>query len=254
MEDYPIEAIRNFCIIAHIDHGKSTLADRLLELTGAISTQSKNQQVLDKLEVERQRGITVKAQTASIFYTHENRPYCLNLIDTPGHVDFSYEVSRSLSACQGALLLVDAVQGIQAQTVANYWLAKQEELTILPIMNKIDSKDADVHGVLAQLESTLQFESTMVKLISAKMGTHVDELLPAIIQSLPPPPGSRTKPTRLLLFDSWYDTYRGVICLFSVIDGSIEKGQKLVSMATKRSYEILDMGILCPEEHPCPYL
>lgn len=186
MSKFPVDRIRNFCIIAHIDHGKSTLADRLLEMTGAIAKTEKNKQVLDKLQVERERGITVKAQTASLFYSHEGQQYLLNLIDTPGHVDFSYEVSRSLSACQGVLLIVDANQGIQAQTVANFYLAFEAQLTIIPVINKIDLKNADPERVESQIEKVLDIPSEECIRISAKLGTNVEKVLQAVVERIPP--------------------------------------------------------------------
>ncbi|KXN73890.1 gtp-binding protein lepa [Conidiobolus coronatus NRRL 28638] len=241
------DKIRNFSIIAHIDHGKSTLADRLLELTGAIAVRGAgNKQVLDKLKVEKERGITVKAQTASLFYTYKGEKYLLNLIDTPGHVDFSYEVSRSLSACQGTLLLVDAVQGVQAQTVANFYLAFGEGIKILPVINKIDLPGADVENVKNQLVSSLELEPEGACCISAKTGLNVNQLLDRIVEEIPPPSGDVNAPLKALLFDSWYDNYQGVICMVAVIDGQVKKGDKILSMQTGLKYEALDVGILHP--------
>ncbi len=241
------EHIRNFSIIAHIDHGKSTLADRLLEQTGTISTRQKVAQFLDKLQVEKERGITVKAQTASLFYNHNGVTYLLNLIDTPGHVDFSYEVSRSLYACQGALLLVDAAQGIQAQTLANFYLAFEQNLTIIPIINKIDMANADPQRVMGQLEKILDIPAEEILLASAKTGIGVDRILPTVIERIAAPNGSATKPFRALLFDSWFDEYRGVICLIEIIDGSIKFGDTIMSAHTGQTYEILELGIMHPE-------
>lgn len=239
--------IRNFSIIAHIDHGKSTLADRLLELTGTISKRHKAEQFLDKLQVEKERGITVKAQTASLFYEHNGEQYLLNLIDTPGHVDFSYEVSRSLQACKGALLVVDAAQGIQAQTMANFYLAFEQDLSIIPVVNKIDMANADPDRVIAQMEKAFDIDPSQVILTSAKTGVGINELLPAVIEHVLPPSGDSDKPFRALLFDSWFDEYRGVICLVEVIDGQIQKGETIESAHTNQTYEVLDIGLMYPE-------
>jgi elongation factor 4 len=247
MKEFTPARIRNFSIIAHVDHGKSTLADRLLEQTGTISKRNKNEQFLDKLQVEKERGITVKAQTASLFYEYNGVTYLLNLIDTPGHVDFSYEVSRSLYACQGALLLVDAAQGVQAQTMANFYLAFEQELTIIPVINKIDMANADPERVIHEMETVFDTQEEEVLKISAKTGLGVDQILPSIIDRIPPPKGSPEKPFRALLFDSWFDEYRGVICLIEIIDGKIKKGDKIVATSTEQSYEILDIGLMYPE-------
>lgn len=246
----PTTRIRNFSIIAHIDHGKSTLADRLLEITGTISTRHKNEQVLDKLKVERERGITVKAQTASIFCTQPgegNTPYLLNLIDTPGHVDFSYEVSRSLSACQGALMLVDATQGIQAQTMANFYLAFEQNLTIIPVINKIDMAHADPDRVKKELEHAFDIDPSTVLLCSAKNGIGLEEIIATVIERIPHPTGSADAPFKALLFDSWFDTYQGVICLIEVIDGQVKKGDSITFAHTKETYEVLNIGIMNPD-------
>ncbi len=247
IKDFPLEHIRNFSIIAHIDHGKSTLADRLLELAGTISTRHKQDQVLDKLQVERERGITVKAQTASLFYEYNGIIYLLNLIDTPGHVDFSYEVSRSLYACQGAVLLVDAVQGVQAQTMANFFLAFDQDLVIIPAINKIDMTNADPDRVAKEMEKAFDIKKHETLLISAKVGLGIDKLFEAIITRIKSPQGSIDKPFKGLLFDSWFDEYRGVICLIEVIDGSIKKGDKVTAAHTGQSYEVLDIGLMYPE-------
>lgn len=239
--------IRNFSIVAHIDHGKSTLADRLLEITGTISTRNKNEQVLDKLQVEKERGITVKAQTASLFFEYKGETYLLNLIDTPGHVDFSYEVSRSLYACQGALLLVDAVQGVQAQTMANFYLAFNQDLAIIPVINKIDMINADVKRVSKEMNKVFDINPEEILLISAKNGTGIDRLLEVIVDRIPAPTGSEEKPFRALLFDSWFDEYRGVVCLIEVVDGNLKKGDIIVSANSDQSYEVLDIGLMYPE-------
>lgn len=247
LSTYDSRHIRNFSIIAHIDHGKSTLADRLLELTGTISTRQKNEQVLDKLQVEKERGITVKAQTATLFYTYKGQKYVLNLIDTPGHVDFNYEVSRSLYACQGAVLLVDAAQGIQAQTMANFYLAFEQDLVIIPAINKIDMQNADPERVTNEMEHALGVNPAEVLRISAKAGIGLEALLGAIVDRIPAPKGSADKPLKALLFDSWFDEYRGVVCLVEVIDGKLKKGDSITSAHTLEDYEILDIGIMYPE-------
>ncbi|KAJ4973045.1 hypothetical protein NE237_006219 [Protea cynaroides] len=258
LSQYPTERIRNFSIIAHVDHGKSTLADRLLELTGTIKRGHGQPQYLDKLQVERERGITVKAQTATMFYKHnfqcplntegqDSPGFLLNLIDTPGHVDFSYEVSRSLAACQGALLVVDAAQGVQAQTVANFYLAFESNLTIIPVINKIDQPTADPDRIKAQLKSMFDLDPEDALLTSAKTGQGLEYVLPAVIERIPPPPGKSSLPLRMLLLDSYYDEYKGVICHVAVADGSLSKGDKISSVATGQAYEVLDVGIMHPE-------
>ncbi|KAJ2701637.1 Translation factor guf1 mitochondrial [Coemansia sp. IMI 209128] len=250
----PPERIRNFSIIAHIDHGKSTLADRLLELTGVISKTGKNKQVLDKLKVERERGITVKAQSVSMFYEHKGQRYLMNLIDTPGHVDFSYEVSRSLAACQGTILLVDAAQGIQAQTVANFYLAFGEGLSVIPMLNKVDLPTAEPERAAKQIESAFEIEADRILKISAKTGLGVEQVLPAVIEQTPPPSGSEDKPFKALLFDTWYDTYVGVVCLMAVKDGSIRRGDKIVSSHSGTKYEVMEVGVMHPEQTPTTQL
>uniref|UniRef100_A0A3P8Z3E2 Tr-type G domain-containing protein n=1 Tax=Esox lucius TaxID=8010 RepID=A0A3P8Z3E2_ESOLU len=250
MSKFPVERIRNFSIIAHIDHGKSTLADRLLEITGAITKTQKNKQVLDKLQVERERGITVKAQTASLFYEYENQTYLLNLIDTPGHVDFSYEVSRSISACQGVLLIVDANQGIQAQTVANFYLAFEAQLTIIPVINKIDLKNADPERVENQIEKVFDIPKEECIRISAKLGTNVDQVLQEVVKRLPPPTFNREDPFKALVFDSNFDQYRGVIANVALFGGCLSKGDRIVSAHLGKSYEVNELGLLKPEELP----
>ncbi|XP_064985623.1 translation factor GUF1 homolog, mitochondrial-like isoform X1 [Musa acuminata AAA Group] len=261
LSQYSPEKIRNFSIIAHVDHGKSTLADRLLELTQTIKRGHGQAQYLDKLQVERERGITVKAQTAAMFHRHsfghpdacdsQTAPcFLLNLIDTPGHVDFSYEVSRSLAACQGALLVVDAAQGIQAQTVANFYLAFESNLSIIPVINKIDQPTADPDRVKAQLKSLFDLDPKDVLLTSAKTGQGLEQVLPAVIERIPPPPGKCDSPLRMLLLDSYYYEYKGVICHVAVVDGTLRKGDKIASTATGQSYEVIDVGIMHPELTP----
>ncbi|KAJ1257947.1 hypothetical protein BS78_10G035700 [Paspalum vaginatum] len=254
---YPPERVRNFSIIAHVDHGKSTLADRLLELTGTIQKGHGQPQYLDKLQVERERGITVKAQTATMFYRHTTASqdsdaprYLLNLIDTPGHVDFSYEVSRSLAACQGALLVVDAAQGVQAQTIANFYLAFESNLSIIPVINKIDQPTADPDNVKEQLKRLFDIDPSEALLTSAKTGKGLEQVLPAVIDRIPSPPGKCDSPVRMLLLDSYYDEYKGVICHVAVVDGALRKGDKIASAATGRAYEVLDVGIMHPELTP----
>ncbi len=250
LKKFPPDRIRNFSIIAHIDHGKSTLSDRLLEFTGTISGRMKREQFMDKLQVERERGITVKAQTASMFFEHEGKQYLLNFVDTPGHVDFSYEVSRSLYACQGALLLVDAAQGVQAQTMANFYLAFDQDLTIIPIINKIDLAAADTARVTRELHSLFDFQPDEIIAASAKTGIGTKDILDAIITRIPAPKYSRDKPLKALLFDSWFDEYRGVICLIAIHNGILKKGD-LVSLAQAgTSYEILELGLMHPEPTP----
>ncbi|XP_071486111.1 translation factor Guf1, mitochondrial-like [Diadema antillarum] len=247
MSCFPVSNIRNFSIIAHVDHGKSTLADRLLELTGTISRNSDNKQVLDKLQVERERGITVKAQTASMIYHYQGKDYLLNLIDTPGHVDFNYEVSRSLAACQGVLLLVDANQGVQAQTVANFYLAFEANLEIIPVLNKIDLKIADPDRVAGQLDTLFDIKREEILPISAKLGTGIDRVLPAVIEKIPPPPSSSERPMKGLLLDSWYNQYRGAYINMAIFDGIIRKGDKVTSAHSGKTYEVHDLGVMHPE-------
>ncbi|CAG7629192.1 unnamed protein product [Allacma fusca] len=249
-EEFPAERIRNFSIIAHIDHGKSTLADRMLEMTGTIDKTQDNRQILDKLQVERERGITVKAQTATMVYEFEGQQYLLNLIDTPGHVDFSYEVSRSLQACQGVILLVDANQGVQAQTFANFYLAFSKNLPIIPVLNKIDLKNANPERVIEQLSSIFEIDAESVLKVSAKQGTGVNELLQAVIDRIPPPPSDRNLPAKALLFDSWYDKYKGVALLMAVHNGSFKLGQHITLAHANKSFEIKEIGIMYPEPTP----
>ncbi|XP_042323358.1 translation factor GUF1, mitochondrial isoform X2 [Sceloporus undulatus] len=250
MSMFPVENIRNFSIIAHVDHGKSTLADRLLEITGTIAKTDQNKQVLDKLQVERERGITVKAQTASLIYNHEGTNYLLNLIDTPGHVDFNYEVSRSLSACQGVLLVVDANEGIQAQTVANFYLAFEAQLSIIPVINKIDLKNADPERVENQIETVFDIPKVNCIRISAKLGTNVERILQEVIERIPPPQVSMKNPLKALVFDSTFDQYRGVIANIALFGGQVHKGHKITSAHTKKIYEVNEVGILTPNEQP----
>jgi elongation factor 4 len=244
------ERIRNFSVIAHIDHGKSTLCDRLLEAAGTISAHTKNEQFLDKLQVERERGITVKAQTASMIYTWRGEDYLLNLIDTPGHVDFSYEVSRSLYACQGALLLVDATQGVQAQTMAHFYQAFEQDLSVVPVINKIDIVSADPERVTHELETLFDFHPSDIIRASAKMGIGITDIFEAVIQRIPQPQSDQNKPLRALLFDSWYNEYKGVVCLIAVMDGVIKKGDMVHLIQADVAYEALEVGMMYPGETP----
>lgn len=251
LKKFTPNTIRNFSIIAHIDHGKSTLADRLLETTGTLSThKGTHTQFLDKLQVEKERGITVKAQTASMFYTYKGTEYLLNLIDTPGHVDFNYEVSRSLYACQGALLLVDAAQGVQAQTMANFYLAFEQDLTIVPVLNKIDLPNANKERVVKELNTLFDFTDKDILTCSAKTGLGINNLLQAIVEQMPAPISDLNEPLKALLFDSWYDEYRGVVCLIALKNGSLKLGDVVYLHQTDKKYEVLELGIMYPEETP----
>ena len=250
LKSFTPDKVRNFSVIAHIDHGKSTLSDRLLEITGTLSTRTKNDLFMDKLQVEKERGITVKAQTASMVYEHKGEFYLLNLIDTPGHVDFSYEVSRSLYACQGALLLVDACQGVQAQTMANFYLAFEQDLTILPVVNKIDMANADVDKVARELSILFDYKKEELLLASAKMGIGVKEILDAVVERIPAPKADVNGPLKALLFDSWFDEYRGVICLVTLESGQMKKGETVSLAQGGARYEVLDIGVMYPEPTP----
>lgn len=246
-----IDNVRNFCIIAHIDHGKSTLADRLLEATGTIAERDMQDQLMDTMDIERERGITIKLNAARMNYKAEDgKNYILNLIDTPGHVDFSYEVSRSLAACEGALLIVDATQGVEAQTLSNVYLAIEQNLEIIPVINKIDLPSADVERVKEEIEEVLGIDASMAIPVSAKTGEGIDKVLEAVVNFVPPPQDTSDKPLRALVFDSAYDPYLGTLCFFKVIDGNIKLGDKVKFMASGKEYEIVELGYLNPKRVP----
>jgi GTP-binding protein LepA len=247
MSDIPIERIRNFCIVAHIDHGKSTIADRLLEATGTLSGRDQQDQFLDNMDIERERGITIKAQTVRLrFRAEDGHEYLLNLIDTPGHVDFSYEVSRALAACEGALLVVDAAQGIEAQTLANAYLAVDADLELIPVVNKIDLPSADPDKVAQEIEDVVGLDAADVLAVSAKQGTGIKALLQAVVDRIPPPVGDVTAPTRALIFDSWFDPYVGVIMLVRVVDGKLKRGDTIKLMISGGEHGVTQLSVIDP--------
>ncbi|MEM7065256.1 MAG: translation elongation factor 4 [Cyanobacteria bacterium P01_B01_bin.77] len=249
MTDAPVSRIRNFSIIAHIDHGKSTLADRLLQQTKTISERDMKAQVLDTMDLERERGITIKLQAARMNYkANDGDQYVLNLIDTPGHVDFSYEVSRALAACEGALLVVDASQGVEAQTLANVYLALEHDLEIIPVLNKVDLPGADPDRVAQEIEDIIGLDCSNAILASAKAGIGIDEILESIVETVPEPEDSTEKPLRALIFDSYYDSYRGVIVYFRIVDGTLSRRDRIRLMASGKEYEIDELGVLSPNQ------
>jgi len=242
------EKIRNFAIIAHIDHGKSTLADRILEETGAVTKRESKDQMLDSMDLERERGITIKLNAVELKYKYNNEEYIFHLIDTPGHVDFSYEVSRSLAACEGAILVVDAAQGIEAQTLANLYLAMEDDLTIIPVINKIDLPNADIERVKKELMDTIGFSEDEIILTSGKTGVGIKELLDAVVERIPAPTGNKNDKLQAMIFDSAFDAYRGVVVLTRVVNGTIKKGDVIKFMETSANYEVVELGVMTPKE------
>lgn len=245
-----LEKIRNFCIIAHIDHGKSTLADRLIEKTGLLTEREMKDQILDSMELERERGITIKLQATRLIYNEEGEEYILNLIDTPGHVDFTYEVSRSLAACEGAILVVDASQGVEAQTLANVYLAVDQDLEIVPVINKIDLPSARPDEVKHEIEEVIGIEAEDAPLISAKEGINIEDVLKAIVKHIPHPQGDENAPLKALIFDSYYDSYKGAVAYVRIKEGTVKAGDKIMMMSSKKKFEVNEVGIFSPGPRP----
>ena len=246
--------VRNFCIVAHIDHGKSTLADRLLEFTNTVAKRDLQEQLLDSMDIERERGITIKLTPSTMKYNYNGDEYTLNLIDTPGHVDFTYEVSRSLAACEGAILIVDATQGVEAQTLANVYLALENDLEILPVINKIDLPSADIENTRKEIEDVIGIPADIAPAVSAKEGTNIEEVLKQVIECIPAPNGDANKPLKALIFDSYYDNFKGAVCLVRIFDGKVKKGDKIQFFATGNSFDVTEVGIFDPKSHEKPYL
>ena len=244
------EHIRNFCIIAHIDHGKSTLADRLMDVTGTVSEREAKEQLLDNMEIERERGITIKLQPVRMFYTLDGEEYMLNLIDTPGHVDFTYEVSRSLAACEGAILVVDATQGVEAQTLTNVYLAIDNNLEVVPVINKVDLSGADVEGTKREIEDIIGIPAADAPAISAKTGLNVEAVLEKIIYDLPAARGDEKAPLKALIFDSVYDNYKGAISFIRVMDGAVKVGDKIKMFSTGKVFDVTEVGVFTPKMVP----